>query len=207
MKGSSGIMVVRFPNGQGGTQTIKQDMKLWSSAKGLVIKGENPVDVDTKNPSSTYATDNFLIAIEPNGSLIFRNYSLEQSNNSRVESPVNREFIGYPSIGIRMNELNTEVRDQVNQQGNLPFKITQDTGVLIIEVINDSSAAKAGLKPGDIIISVDGTKVSRAAEVQQLVQSSLFLVDNLNFEIDRNGENMSLSVQPGCCVKPESSQQ
>ncbi|MCC5600389.1 RDD family protein [Nostoc favosum] len=180
MKDSSGIMVVQLPNDQGGTETIRQNMKLCSSAKGLVLLGENPIDVDTNQTSPTYAPDNFIIARGVNGE-IFRNYS-RHSNNNVVESPVERKFLGYSSIGIEMAELNSEVRVQA--------------------VENNSNAQKAGLQPGDIILSIDGKQVNRVSEVQELIKSSL-LDSTLNFEIDRNGQNNSLSVTAGCCVPPE----
>lgn len=100
--------------------------------------------------------------------------------------------------------LTKEVRDKVNNELNLPFRISQDTGVIIIKVVEDASASEAGLKPGDIIMRINGTKISNSAEVKQLVQSSL-LAENLNFEIERDGNNMSFTVNPGCCVKPETS--
>ncbi len=200
MKDSLGIMVVQLPNDEGGTETIRQNMKLCSSAKGLVLLGENPIDVETNETSSTYAPDNFIIARGVNGE-IFRNYS-RHSDNNIVESPVAREFLGYSSIGIEMVELNSEVREKVNQEGKLPFNISEDRGLLIQAVGNNSNAQKAGLQPGDIILSIDGKQVSRTAEVQELIKSSL-VGSTLNFEVDRNGENNSLRVTVGCCVSPE----
>ncbi|MEH2182784.1 PDZ domain-containing protein [Nostoc sp.] len=202
MRDSSGIMIVRFPNEQGDTQTIRQNMKLCSSADGLILLGENPIDVHTKESSPTYSPDNFKIAIGVNGQ-IFRNYSGDTSNNTLVESPVEREFLGYSTIGIeKMIELNSEIREKVNNEGKLPFNISQDTGILIQEVENNSNAQKAGLQPGDIILSVDGKQVSRTTEVQEIIKSSLFH-STLNFEIDRNGQDTSFRATVGCCVPPE----
>ncbi|MEH2143222.1 RDD family protein [Nostoc sp.] len=203
MRDSSGIMIVHFPNEQGGTQTIRQNMKLCSSADGLILLGENPIDVHTNEPpSSTYYPDNFIIARGVNGQ-IFRNYSGDTSNNTLVESPAEREFLGYSDIGIdEMIELNSEIREKVNQEGKLPFSISQDTGILILAVKNNSNAQKAGLQPGDIILSIDGKEVSRTTEVQEIIKSSL-VYSTLNFEIDRNGQDTSLRVTVGCCVPPE----
>ncbi|MEZ2235980.1 RDD family protein [Microcoleus sp.] len=202
MSGDSGIMEVRLPNEQGGTQTIKQTMKLWQSSKGLVIAGENPIDQNTKKPSDTYVTDNFLIAVSP-GKKVFQNISVN-SDGKTVDSPVNATFKGYPGIGIRMSELSSQVRDEINQKGSLPFSITQDTGVIIIEVMNGEPAAKAGLRPGDIIRSINGNTITLASEVQSQIKSSL-LFSPLNFEINRNGEKLSGEVVPECCVTPEES--
>ncbi|MBD2480905.1 RDD family protein [Planktothrix sp. FACHB-1365] len=203
INGDSGFMVVRLPDGKGGIQNIRQTMKLRQSYKGLVIVGEDPTDLDTDKPSDTYRPDNFLIAVRPEkeNPVTFRNISVN-SDGSVMEFPVNPTFLGYPRIGIKMTELSSQVRDEINQNGSLPFSITQDTGVIIIEVNEDSPAAKADLRPGDIIQSIDGTNVARASDVQSRIISSL-LYFPLNFDINREGENLSVKVSPDCCVTQE----
>ncbi|MBD2199119.1 MULTISPECIES: RDD family protein [Calothrix] len=199
MKDSSGILIVRFPDDDGSTKTVRQNMQLCSSARGLVLLGENPIDLKTNETSPTYAPDNFIIAQGINGQ-IFRNYS--RNNNNIIESPVEREFLGYSAIGIQMVELNSEVLEKVNKEGKIPFNLSQDTGILIHSVENNSNAQEAGLEAGDIILSVDSKEVTRITEVQAIINSSLF-GSTLKFEVDRNGENKSLNVTAGCCVLPE----
>lgn len=186
MNGDSGVMVVRLPNGEGGTQTIGQKMILRQSSKGIVIVGENPIDLDTKKASETYVADNFFIAVsppEPN-KVTFRNFSVHP-DNSIVESPVQDKFLGYPVIGIKMESSSS-----------------QNTDVLIKEVNKDSPAAKADLRPGDIIRSVNGTTVSNVYDVKSQIISSL-LFSTVKFEINRGGENLSIEVSPECCVTQE----
>ena len=205
MSGDSGFMVVQLPNGQGGIQRISQTMRLWQSYQGLVIAGKDPTDIDTKKSSETYAPDNFIITISPSQSnkVTFRNISVNLDNDkSIVTSPVNATFLGYPRIGIKMIELSSKLREQFNQDGNFPFSINQDTGVIITEVNKNSPAAKAHLRPGDIIQSINGNTVTRTSEVQSQITSSLLSVP-LNFEINRGGENLSVEVRPECCVTPE----
>lgn len=202
MRGTSGVMVVRLPDGQGGTQLVRQNMKLWSSAKGLVLIGGKPVDPKTNNEISTYASDNFLISVRPNNSLSFYNYSLNTTDNQRSESPVERKFIGYPSVGMIMLELTPESRSQINQQGKLPFQLTQDAGIFVQEVETNSTAYQGGIKRGDVILSIDDTKVTNTKQVQEIIRSTS-LDAILKFDIDRNGENLLLQVAVGCCVNPE----
>jgi uncharacterized RDD family membrane protein YckC len=201
LKNGLGVMTVQFSNGQDGTQTIKQDMKLWSSAKGLIIVGINPIDVETNAPTNTYSTDNFLIAVQSNSQPIFRNYS-QSLSGEMLESPVIVEFLGYPYIGIRMVNLTPEIRDKINKESQLPFEIIQDRGVLVLEVFDDSSADEADLQAGDVILSIDGTTVSSSEQIQALVRSSV-LDSTLNFEITRDNQAKSLRVQPKCCQNPE----
>lgn len=202
MRGTSGVMLVRLADGQGGTQTIRQNMKLWSSAKGLVLIGKNPINPKTNNLVATYSPDNFLIAVQPDNSLGFRNYSINTVNNSVFESPVERKFIGYPSIGVKMVELTPKNQKELNQQSKLPFQLNRDKGVVILEVERNSNANKAGVQPGDVILSINDTQINEVKQVQQIIRST-GLDAVLKLEIDRDGNNLSLQVQPGCCVPPE----
>ncbi|WP_290600896.1 hypothetical protein [Anabaena sp. AL93] len=50
--------------------TIDQRMKLMSSSQGLVLLGYNPVYAGTSISHPTYAADNFVFAVQPDGSLV-----------------------------------------------------------------------------------------------------------------------------------------
>ncbi|MEG3863816.1 RDD family protein [Microcoleus sp. herbarium12] len=185
MSGDSGFMIVNAPNNpQGGSYKIWQTMTLRQSSKGLVIVGENPTDVDTNKANNTYVTDNILIRVEADKPPTFRNISVNP-DNSIVESPVNTNFKGYPKIGIRMEPSSS-----------------QNTDVIIKEVNKDSPAAKADLRPGDIIRSVNGTNVGNVYDVKSQIISSL-LFSTIKFEINRGGKNISIEVSPECCVTQE----
>ncbi|MBW4601633.1 MAG: PDZ domain-containing protein [Calothrix sp. FI2-JRJ7] len=160
-------------------------MTLWSSAKGLVLVGNNPIDVKTNTSSPTYAPDNFLIATRPDNSVVLRNYSLSGANKSLTESPVERKFLGYPSIGINMVELTPEKRSEINRKNNLPL-ITRDSGVLVVSVNANSTASRSGVKPGDVIVSINENNVSNVKQVQNAIQSS-GLDSVLKFNLDRGG--------------------
>lgn len=54
-------------------------------------------------------------------------------------------------LGIQMVTVNPNVKKQVNQDANLGIQISEDTGVLITRVVEDSPAARAGAKRGDVI--------------------------------------------------------
>lgn len=69
-------------------------------------------------------------------------------------------------LGVQLNELTPELADYFG---------AKDGGVLVSRVTPDSPAAKAGLKAGDVITSVDGDRVRDTDD----------LVDELR---DRNGE-------------------
>lgn len=49
------------------------------------------------------------------------------------------------------------------------FGLDRPRGALVSQVMEDSPAQKAGLKPGDIIVSFNGTPINRSAELPPLV--------------------------------------
>jgi serine protease Do len=46
-------------------------------------------------------------------------------------------------------------------------------GVLIVLVSKDTEASQRGLKPGDVIMNVDGTPVTTPTEVQGLIEKAV----------------------------------
>ena len=69
MQGRRGNMLVRFPDGRGGSNTVRQNMQLYTSSHGLILLGSNPINTKTGSRFATYFPDNFLIRTELDGSL------------------------------------------------------------------------------------------------------------------------------------------
>ncbi|MFN5967233.1 MAG: HhoA/HhoB/HtrA family serine endopeptidase, partial [Pseudanabaena sp.] len=72
-------------------------------------------------------------------------------------------------LGIQMVTVNPNVKKQVNQDANLGIQISEDAGVLITRVVEDSPAARAGAKRGDVIVKFDNQEIITADQVTQLV--------------------------------------
>jgi C-terminal processing protease CtpA/Prc len=60
-------------------------------------------------------------------------------------------IFGRPRLGVQVHELNKDLASY--------FKVEANSGVLVLEVNEDSPAEKAGLKAGDVIIKIDGEGV------------------------------------------------
>ncbi|MBD1939491.1 HhoA/HhoB/HtrA family serine endopeptidase [Microcoleus sp. FACHB-68] len=101
----------------------------------------------------------------------------------------------HPFLGIKMVQLTPARQEEINQQAKGNFKITQDKGVLILGVLNDSPAQKAGLREGDIIQKIDGAAIETTEEVQDRVEAS-GVGSELNLEINRNGKIQRIEVRP-----------
>ncbi len=69
-----------------------------------------------------------------------------------------------------------------------------NTAAVVTAVQEASAAARAGLQPGDRIVSIDGRSVSRFEEVQGLVR--LRPGQALTVEVERSGQRVSLTATP-----------
>ena len=74
------------------------------------------------------------------------------------------------------------------------FGLKYDYGVMVFEVQENSPAHKVGIVPGDVIISIDGVKVTTAEEVVNVIQSKQ-VGDVLKIKlVDRNGQKREVLV-------------
>lgn len=76
------------------------------------------------------------------------------------------------------------------------LKLNHPGGVLVDSVVNGSPAESAGLQRGDIIYRVDGRKVAKVADVQQVIGAKK-AGDKVEVIVFRNGTRKTLSVPLG----------
>jgi len=77
---------------------------------------------------------------------------------------------------------------------DIPFK----DGVIIVEVNTSSPAFKAGLEPGDVIISVNNTKVYMPSDIRKVIlENDLRSGDNLFLKVYRNGKKKKVKMRLG----------
>ena len=105
------------------------------------------------------------------------------------------EKIDHPYIGIQMLTLTPEVARQLNQDPNSTFTVPEIQGVLVIDVVPNSPAAKAGLRRGDAIVAIEGTTIENAEQLQNLVEQSQ-IGKPLSITVRRGEQTQKLSVRP-----------
>lgn len=104
--------------------------------------------------------------------------------------------VEHPFLGIQMATLTPELKQNINTSNEVPFQVEDDNGVLIIEVMPNSPAAKAGLRAGDVVLKAGDREINKSEEVQEVVEGTAIGSD-LPLEVRRNGETVSITVQPG----------
>jgi serine protease Do len=88
-------------------------------------------------------------------------------------------------LGITISEMDASLADEIG--------VNVTTGALIVEIQENSSAEKAGLRTNDIIISIDGRDIRNVAELQAAIGASR-VGDNLILSVSREGRIISVPV-------------
>jgi regulator of sigma E protease len=70
----------------------------------------------------------------------------------------------------------------------------QTTTARVDAVLPDSAAAAAGLKPGDVVLAIDGRTIESFSDMQRVVSANAGRT--LTFQIDRGGTPMALMATP-----------
>ncbi|HBE20238.1 MAG TPA: serine protease [Cyanobacteria bacterium UBA11149] len=104
--------------------------------------------------------------------------------------------VQHPYLGIQMVTLTPDIRQEINDDNEAGFKVNQDKGVLIVRVVPNSPAQRAGIQSGDIIQKVGGKSVISSDQVQQQVEASQVGAE-LEIELFRQGRIEKLTVLPG----------
>ncbi|HIK09369.1 MAG TPA: trypsin-like peptidase domain-containing protein [Oscillatoriaceae cyanobacterium M33_DOE_052] len=107
-----------------------------------------------------------------------------------------RGWAEHPFLGIEMVNLTPETLPEIKAQVREDWTPPAQWGVLILAVLRDSPAHQAGLRPGDLIASIDGFTVNTAAEVQEIIDATA-IGALLKVEILRQGKRQSIGVRPG----------
>ncbi len=104
--------------------------------------------------------------------------------------------VEHPYLGIQMVGLTPQLKQNINSDPNSGLSVNEDKGVLVIKVVPNSPAAKAGIRAGDVIQKLGNQVVTDASSVQKAVENSQVGSD-LRMELRRNGQSLNIAVQPG----------
>jgi S1-C subfamily serine protease len=120
-----------------------------------------------------------------------------------AEQLITKGQVSHPYLGVLMTDLTPELRDQINRS-NVGFQVNQTTGVLVVKVAENSPAARAGLRPGDVIVKVNNDAIQNTEQVQQKVEAAQ-LNNPLPMTVQRNDRSVAVNVRPTQLPPPDAS--
>ncbi len=97
-------------------------------------------------------------------------------------------------IGVEPNELSPELAET--------FGVKASEGVIITGVLQDGPAAQAGMRPGDVIVKVDGKNVGNVSELLTAV-AALKPGTAAPFNVQRADAMVELKITPGLRPRPQ----
>ena len=88
-------------------------------------------------------------------------------------------------LGVEARAINPQIAQALNLEST--------EGVVVVGVVRDGPAHRAGMQPGDVIVSIDGKKITEAHEAL-LTISSRKPGDHVKLEVLRNGKSLMLEA-------------
>jgi membrane-associated protease RseP (regulator of RpoE activity) len=95
-------------------------------------------------------------------------------------------------IGVSTTQLTKQLADF--------FGVSDGKGVLVTSVGDDSPAAKAGIKAGDVITALDGEKIESAGELARAINKKKD--GDITLTVIRNKSQRSITVTPKTSENP-----
>jgi S1-C subfamily serine protease len=89
-------------------------------------------------------------------------------------------------MGLEVQNLNPALAQQ--------FRLRDNKGVVVVQVESGSPAAEAGIRPGDLILEVNGEAVSTVKEYREAV-GKVKKDSVARFLVKRQGQTLYLTVE------------
>ncbi|MEC8457996.1 MAG: trypsin-like peptidase domain-containing protein [Bacteroidota bacterium] len=144
-----------------------------NSGGALVNTGGELVGINTAISSRSGSFEGYSFAVPAN-------LVMKVVGDLKEFGRVQRAF-----MGINYNELNASLSEEL--------KLTINSGVYVVNVIDGGAADEAGIKKGDVIINVDGKQVRTGADLTEAIGSHR-PGEQLNVLVNRNGINQQYSM-------------
>lgn len=105
-----------------------------------------------------------------------------------------RGYASHPYIGVRLQALTPQLAREINASTD-ECRVPEVNGVVVVDVMGDSPAARGGLRPCDLIEKVGDTPVKNPSEVQLAVDRGQ-VNQPLALSIRRGDARQTLIVRP-----------
>ncbi|GAB4143468.1 MAG: HhoA/HhoB/HtrA family serine endopeptidase [Cyanobacteria bacterium J069] len=104
------------------------------------------------------------------------------------------ETVQHPYLGVQIATLTPETARDNNEDPNAVMMLPEVNGALVVGIVPDSPAAKGGIRRGDVITEVAGQAITRADQIQAIVERSK-LGEPLQIKVKRGDLSRTLAVR------------
>jgi S1-C subfamily serine protease len=101
--------------------------------------------------------------------------------------------ISYPFLGVRYVIVTDEIKQKNNLTVNYGALVSRGSGTNEVAVTSGSPAAKAGIKEGDIILEINGQKITQDNDVAKIIQL-LNVGDSVALKVLSGGQEKTVGV-------------
>ena len=168
--------------------------------KGIISATSRSVAVESGVTMNLIQTDAAINAGNSGGPLVNTKGEVVGINSSKISGEA-VEGIGF---SIPINDIKDKIESLSKPILNLGISVrtideslskqlNMEQGLYIVEVTEFSSAEKAGLKAGDIIVKADGTRITTFDEFKE-IKNAKEEGDDISLEVVRNGESKTINV-------------
>ncbi|MBD0266798.1 MAG: trypsin-like peptidase domain-containing protein [Cyanobacteria bacterium Co-bin8] len=104
-------------------------------------------------------------------------------------------YAEHPYLGLQMRTLTPELRNILNSDRRSNLRVQASQGVVVLGILPNSPATRAGIRPGDVIQQLGGRAVTTAEAVQQIVQEST-IGQPMPVVVNRGGQSVTVNISP-----------
>ena len=169
--------------------------------KGIISATSRSVAVESGVTMNLIQTDAAINAGNSGGPLVNTKGEVVGINSSKISGEA-VEGIGF---SIPINDIKDKIESLSKPILNLGISVrtidealskqlNMEQGLYVVEVTEFSSAEKAGLKAGDIIVKADGNRITTFDEFKA-VKNGKEEGDEISLEVIRNGESKTINLK------------
>jgi hypothetical protein len=179
------------------------------AAKAGLKEGDKIVEIDSKKVDDSTDIRNVIRQLEPGDTVqvvVMRDGKRKSVNATLGEAPQHfwgsagfpgwapgEGFGAFPGMGMSKTYLGVRVQGMTEELRTY-FKAPRGRGVLVSRVDEDTPAGKAGLRAGDVIISVDGKGIANRGDIGAALADKE-PGDTVVVKIVRDGSEKTLDVE------------
>jgi len=108
------------------------------------------------------------------------------------QEDANRQFFMLPQLAGEGGYLGVYL-EEVTQERMKALGLAEERGAIVMKVVEESPAAKAGLKENDVIVSFNGERIDSVREMQRML-SETPADRNVSIEVIRGGNHQTLAA-------------